>query len=274
MIQIKRPAEPAFLADPTGRWYNETENAKTHYKNGAVGSFEFKLYNDSMIKDELKKVFTKCAYCESSYGAVYDGDVEHFRPKGKVKEKTPQTPGYYWLANNWDNLFLACQQCNQKRKHILYGDDKLIAYGKLDQFPLDNEDKRMIGPDASLDEEEKVRLLINPCKDDPSEHLAYEKEEAVIIPLTKKGKSSIEVYVLQRPILVQERKKQLLKLLKQMLRTKKLLVKLNNSPNNSGIKTEFEEELDNLMDYTKAEEVYAGMSRYFVKEFLKDNGLI
>ena len=94
----------------------ETARAIEHYNNNVEGTFEFKLYNDTKVKDELKKIFAKCAYCESSYGAVYDGDVEHFRPKGRIKEKDPATPGYYWLANNWDNLFLACQHCNQRRK--------------------------------------------------------------------------------------------------------------------------------------------------------------
>ena len=273
MIAIQRPLAPTFLTDPNEKWMQETEKAKTHYKNGTTEPFEFKMYNDTRVKDELKKVFVKCAYCESNYGAVYDGDVEHFRPKGKIKERTPQTPGYYWLANDWDNLFLACQHCNQRRKHILYGENKLEGYGKLDQFPLDPESKRISGPEGVLEDEETARLLINPCKDKPDEHIAYEKEEGVIVPLTEKGKTSARVYVLQRPYLVQERKKKLLKLFKQMFVAKTALEASNADPTNPILKQLFKDTLDIVFEFTKPEEEYAGMCRFFVKEFLKENGL-
>jgi hypothetical protein len=271
MIPIERPPAPAFMTDPNGRWMKETEDAIEHYKDVNADSYDFKLYNDPAVKNELKKVFVKCAYCESSYAAVSDGDVEHFRPKGKVKEKTPQTPGYYWLANNWDNLFLACQHCNQRRKHILYGEEKLEGYGKLDQFPLDPEIHRLIKPDL-LATEEPARLLINPCLDDPTIDLAYEKREAVIVPLTPKGKKSVEVFVLQRPYLVQERKKQLIVLFRQMERVKRELVRLNNDTS-AQQKADFELELKDLMAFTKDEVPYAGMSRFFVKEFLHENNI-
>ena len=165
------------------------------------------MFNNPRVKNALKEIFKKCAYCDASYGAVFDGDVEHFRPKGRIKEKKPQTPGYYWLANDWDNLFLACQHCNQRRKHLLYGAEKLEGYGKLDQFPLEAEEKRISKPGTELKDEEPARLLVNPCIDDPAEHFAYESTEAVVVPLTKKGVTSVNVYVLQRVLLVQERKK-------------------------------------------------------------------
>jgi hypothetical protein len=274
MIKIARPAAPPFLNDSAEKWHAETEAAKTHYLNGATDPFKFEVYNDKRLKAELAKVFVKCAYCESSYAAVYDGDVEHFRPKGKIKEKTPPTPGYYWLANDWDNLFLACQHCNQRRKHILFGEEELASYGKLDQFPLNPEDKRLTGPDSAFEEEEKARLLINPCLDKPEEHLAYEPEQAVIVPLTPKGTVSVNVYVLQRPLLVQERKKRLLDLFTQLSRVKQELEDWNESPGNRRRKERFEFEMKALNSFTGQEKPYAGMCRYFVKKFLKENGLI
>ena len=147
MIRIQRPPAPDFLVDTDGKWAKETKAAIAHYTSGETKAFDFKTYNDTLLKDELKKTFLKCAYCESSYGAVYDGDVEHFRPKGKVAEKDPPTPGYYWLANDWDNLFLACQHCNQRRKHLLFGETELRGYGKLDQFPIATETQRLRKPD-------------------------------------------------------------------------------------------------------------------------------
>ncbi len=269
MIHIEKPAAPAWLTDPVGKWCKETDKAIAHYENGVAEAFKFATYNDTQLKDALKNVFLKCAYCETSYGAVYDGDVEHFRPKGRVKEKNPQNPGYYWLANDWDNLLLSCQHCNQRRQHILYGDDKLEGYGKLDQFPLTDESKRLKPGDA-IDNEEQARLLINPCKENPADHLAYENQEGVILHLSPKGERSIAVYALQRPLLVQERKKQLILLFKQMVRVKRELERLNND-SSSMQKQIFNQELDDLMEFGKDASLYAGMCRYFIKEFLKEN---
>ncbi|MBJ2126590.1 hypothetical protein [Flavobacterium sp. IB48] len=276
MINIVRTPAPDFLVDQNGKWFKETVRAIEHYTNKNEGSFEFKLYNDTKVKDELKKIFVKCAYCESSYGAVYDGDVEHFRPKGRIKEKNPATPGYYWLANNWDNLFLACQHCNQRRKHILYGETDENGYGKLDQFPLVSEADRLINHedhDLVFTTEENSRLLIDPCKDDPRIHFNYENTEAVIIPLTNKAIASVNVYVLQRPLLVKERKVQMLKLFGQIKCVMRELERLNRDVNDQVQKDIFTEEFNRLMEYADGKAVYAGMCRFFINRFLEDNNL-
>jgi len=49
----------------------------------------------------------------------------------------------------------------------LLGKDKLEGYGKLDQFPLNSEKKRLVNHKQKLSKEESIRLLINPCTDDP-----------------------------------------------------------------------------------------------------------
>lgn len=274
MIYIPRPAAPGFLTDPHGRWCQETNAAIAHYTNGRQGAFNFMLYNHQQVKDELRKVFPKCAYCESSYGAVADGDVEHFRPKGRIAEKDPQTPGYYWLANDWDNLFLACQHCNQRRKHILHGELQAQGYGKLDQFPLAEESHRLKDHlELVIEHEERERLLINPCLDDPNVHLAYEESEGVVVPLTAKGAKSVEVYVLQRRLLVNERKMQMLKLYDQMACLKRELERLNRNLEDEEQMAAFKIEFRRMMDFADAKSNYAGMSRYFIRKFLLQNGL-
>jgi len=274
MISIKRPQSPPFLKDRKGKWRLETEEAIKHYGPGtATKAFEFKVYSDAALKEELKKVFKhKCAYCESSYGAVYDGDIEHFRPKGKVKEKQPSTPGDHWLANDWDNLLLSCEHCNQSRKHLLEGEQGPTPLGKKDQFPLSDETKRVGTHTLSLKEEERVRLLLNPCKDKPEKHFEYDIKKGVIKPLTDRGRTSVKIYALQRPLLVNERKNKLDDLLLQMERTKERLDEFNLS-HSPAHRTKFETEFDRLNDFTAADKPYAGMCRFFVRRFIKDNGI-
>lgn len=272
MIHIERPAAPEFLTDPNRKWVKEIEKAKKHYEDPNAKAFEFSAYNDPELKAALKEVFKKCAYCETNYGAVYDGDVEHFRPKGKVSEKNPQTPGYYWLANDWDNLLMSCQHCNQRRNHVVEALSAAVSLGKLDQFPLIDETKRAMTPDDEIAEEESVRLLLHPCKDRPEEHFEYEDKESVMIPLSERAKTSIEVYALRRPELVRARKILLIALFQQIVRVMRELERFNRSGSDDD-KQVFEEELDLLIKFTEPEANYAGMSRYFIKLFLAANNL-
>lgn len=275
MIAIQRPPAPKFLKEKTKKWFLETQEAIAHYENPANNKpFKFKAYNDPLLKSELKKVFKKCAYCESLYDHVSDGDIEHFRPKGQVNEKNPQSPGYYWLANNWDNLLLSCMHCNQRRKHQLYSESVLYTRGKLDQFPLSDEGKRINNhKKRSLAAEERVRLLLNPCKDNPEKHFKYEMEEGVIIPITEMAKKSIEVYVLQRVNLVKERKNVLVLLFTQMDRVLRELERFSNdqTPHQKAI---LQREMEYLIEFTKEEKPYAGMCRYFVRTFLSENKIV
>ena len=73
--------------------------------NGKVaGTLEFKQTVWKAAKPQLKiESGGKCAYCESPTDSVAHGDVEHFRPKSV----------YWWLAYCYDNYVYACQICNQ-----------------------------------------------------------------------------------------------------------------------------------------------------------------
>lgn len=74
--------------------------------------------------------FDKCWYTECrSPGA--DNDIDHFRPKGKVRGDRAH-PGYYWLAFDWKNMRLSCQRANRPR--IAPGER--VAGGKATHFPL------------------------------------------------------------------------------------------------------------------------------------------
>ena len=74
--------------------------------------------------------FDKCWYTEcKSPGA--DNDIDHFRPKGRVREDRTH-PGYYWLAFDWKNMRLSCQRANRPR--IAPGAP--VAGGKATHFPL------------------------------------------------------------------------------------------------------------------------------------------
>ena len=72
-----------------------------------VGSDEPKSSVWKAAKAQLRRESDgKCAYCEGKSSHVAHGDVEHFRPKDE----------YWWLAYCYDNYVYACQICNQVHK--------------------------------------------------------------------------------------------------------------------------------------------------------------
>jgi uncharacterized protein (TIGR02646 family) len=276
MIRIERGPSPVFLTDPEGPWCKETDEAIRYYADPAnTKAFRFEMYNDERLKEALRAVFTKCAYCESKYAGTSDGDIEHFRPKGRVMGKNPETPGYYWLANDWDNLLLSCQHCNQGRKHRLYdqidgeGNKKV---GKVDQFPLLAPGMWTSAPHGALTAEEPYRLLLNPCIDNPEDHFEYLDTHALMVPKTEMAKKSIEVYALRRRFLVQERKEVLSNILVQLNQLKYVLENFNQNPEQRH-KDALIRCWDTIKGFTAAEARYAGMARFFVKKFLVKNQL-
>jgi len=127
----------------------------------------------------------KCGFCECKVLPTGRGDVEHYRPKGEVRELPPPTArgaqgryestpsgrergavvpggGYWWLAYAWTNWLFACTSCNQDWKRNF--------------FPL-------TPPAPSIAEgceKAEAALLLAPFgDDDPVRHLRYEADGQV-----------------------------------------------------------------------------------------------
>jgi hypothetical protein len=173
-------------------WKNETEEARANAQqhHGDRG-FEFpSLW--SMLKEHLKDVFgNRCAYCDGAYQAFGYGDVEHYRPKGKVIED-PNHPGYWWLAYDPNNYLPSCQLCNQKAKKNHFPIAGVRAQSPAD--PLEREEPLLLRPDQDRWQE---HVRFRPSLD--SEKPAFAEE------LTPKGKESIQVLELNRPELREAR---------------------------------------------------------------------
>lgn len=210
MIFVDRAAVPvpAFLRSPRVSAARQSilqildEASKQHLKQL---SFRFDPSLWVKAKPALSDLFHgKCAYCESrdELGAL---DLEHFRPKANASDLTglkTDNLRYAWLAYDWDNLLLACRACNLTRKlsdHII---------GKGARFPVLGE-RAHLG--ATVDEcrySEKGTLL-DPCFDDPGEHLTF-NNDGRCEPLSSRGELSILVIGLNRPALIDARRRALL----------------------------------------------------------------
>lgn len=114
----------------------------------------FKYNEDFIVKALWRMQHEKCCYCENKIPFKgHSKAVDHFVPKAKVKE----------LTNDWDNLLLACAQCNGKKSDNF----------PLELFKIDNPNSKVVYLRKKRDFRNGSPLLINPTKEDPEEYLDF-----------------------------------------------------------------------------------------------------
>lgn len=234
MIKIKRPKKaPACLTGPSSAAAYELAEAKLHYAGAPTTAFPFKVYGRPEVKRALEAMsHYKCVYCESDYGAVYDGAVEHYRPKGSLPDLHP---GYWWLAATWTNLLSSCQHCNEGRSHVIVDLNMTMAEaarlhrearnlkggGKASQFPVRG--TRKLPYSTSLASEDA--LIIDPTRRDPIDHIYFPPELGVSLAAPVQtgsgsdpyGLTTINVTALNRYDLVRARSQVLMDLRRSVL---------------------------------------------------------
>jgi hypothetical protein len=92
--------------------------------------------DNDYIWTQLKPVLLKWSHKKCWYSELRDDGsdyhVDHFRPKGRVRDEgVPDRDGYWWLAFNWMNYRAAVAWVNS-----LHGSEEGPARGKADHFPL------------------------------------------------------------------------------------------------------------------------------------------
>ena len=186
MIKINKPAQvPITLRrrgiTETQNYCNEVENNIPDFLSGRIklAKAVSTVYGSDSVKRALINCHNgKCCYCERKRDRV-EIDIEHYRPKHAFTENREDTvkqyPGYYWLAYNWENLFLSCKECN-------------ITW-KKNSFPLSNPRSRSRWHDDNNIIENEEPLLVNPS-DEPREHIRFNNDAPY--PKTKEGQVTIE----------------------------------------------------------------------------------
>jgi uncharacterized protein (TIGR02646 family) len=197
MIRVAKPEQaPAILRN---RGQRTTEANQQAFVNGELlFEFDSSIYGAKSVKSALKKAqHNKCAFCESKVSHIAHGDVEHYRPKGGVRqnESDPlEQPGYFWLAYVWENLFFACQLCNQSFKKNM--------------FPLADHTKRARSHLDDLATEEP--MLINPADEEPGGFIGFREEIAFPIDDHPRAHTTIEVLGLNREAMAEHRRDHLI----------------------------------------------------------------
>lgn len=246
MIRIDKPPRPPDVL--LNRGIKQTEKDKAAYDNNpddylsGRDKFPIKdtIYGHESVKDvQLNSQHGKCCYCEK----ISRGEIEHYRPKGAVKQSSKSTiryPGYYWLAYDWDNLLVSCTDCNRS-KSIL--------------FPLEDEAARARSHHDNIQDEKP--LFINPAKDDPREHIIFRGEEPV--PVTELGRKTIESLKLRRPDLQESRRTRL-----ECLEVVRSLIVAGENFDNPNMQEQIKKAIDHLETAVSPESQFSSMAQDFL----------
>lgn len=144
---------------------DEEHSSKSAYNDGNTDD------KDS-LKWTLKQIYyEKCAFCESDIKHEI-GDIEHFRPKNKNKNKIKKCDNsysYYWLAFSWDNLIPSCSRCNGKKSNCFDIDGERVTYDIQDNL------KDLHNKTKDYNKIEKPKIL-HPEHDKFEEKIEFRKE--------------------------------------------------------------------------------------------------
>jgi len=103
MRNLKKQPIPGVLSANADDWLAE-------YIADPGSDTKRNRYRHAEIKRSLRvETAGKCVYCESKIGHTSPGDVEHKAPSSKRAD----------LHFDWDNLTLACTECNRRKSAYL-----------------------------------------------------------------------------------------------------------------------------------------------------------
>jgi len=157
--------------------------------------FDRAVYGHHDVRQALDELFfSKCAFCERALGITSPLDVVQLRPQqGALDLGGSLAPDHYWwLAYEWENLYPSCRDCARVRGT---------------RFPVSEPRARVGTKGPKLNRERP--LLLDPCRDDPEQHLLYGNDGSVVSD-DERGRVTCEMFDLNRPMLINARREALM----------------------------------------------------------------
>ncbi|CAN94246.1 hypothetical protein predicted by Glimmer/Critica [Sorangium cellulosum So ce56] len=222
MIKIQKPAEAPETLQKAQKlvegWKKDYKKIRKRTRaRERLASFvksidiDSSMYAASDVKSALvRSHYGKCVFCESRILHVGHGDVEHFRPKGgftvfdssraSQRSDLSHDNPYIGLAYDWNNLFLACQICNQVYKKNFFDMMPDTAEAGQDLSEMDDEKRREISEKRAErakpfeDVHDEKAVLIHPSNENPRQFIQFDPmtAEALGAKLTSSGEKGFK----------------------------------------------------------------------------------
>lgn len=177
----------------------EAERAARFFRLSDRGQQRFEFSQEVIDEtwSELNELFWgTCAFCESEVEPL-DLNVTRFRPKTEAcnLDNSTDSEHYWWLAYEWENLYLTCTTCDRNKQNFFPVEGPRLPIG-------------VRGPGIA----EERNLLIDPCRDQPSQYLLFSEDGNVggipwnPISGSDRGAVTVQTFGLNRPELVAARR--------------------------------------------------------------------
>lgn len=143
------------------------------------------FWRDDRIRDWLMEQFAnKCWYTEAEE-SISPIHVDHFRPKGRVKNLDGSYEnGYWWLTFNWKNYVIAGHLINSK---------------KSDRFPLMEGERRAAANCSEMQLRLEGAVLIDPLTDQ-TRLISYDRDDDGCIAVLAGGIDALEQFKAEQTI--------------------------------------------------------------------------
>jgi uncharacterized protein (TIGR02646 family) len=214
MRHIERLHKPAILEEKQAEWQAKYEERLTMEPKARPDSTK---YAHKQIKDTLYAMSNgKCFYCETKLSGM-NKEVDHF-----VEVAIDHSKAY-----DWENLYLACTNCNDKLDNIA------IPVGEV----------------------------LDPCRDSDEEiqrHITFVDEQICAVDSSEKGLKTIKKYKLNSDLLDMRRGRWLNRLLVDALSIQDNMIA-------EGRNATTEAERRTMLRYMSPDQPYSLMSEVFIK---------
>jgi uncharacterized protein (TIGR02646 family) len=262
VIRIHKPKTPPkkLTTDGTQKCKSHCDayslNPSAYETNQEKFDFASSIYAHESVKEALIKAqHQKCCFCERIIGK--NGDVEHFRPKGAYRQSQGESlkyPAYYWLAYQWENLYLSCSSCNSRHKKNL--------------FPLQDPSKRATNHNQRITKESP--LFIDCGKENPEDFIGFRAEYAYAIDGNKRGQTTIDYLDLNSDDLIESRRQRL----NDLRELNKILASAIENPQNQKLQ-ELAGEIKVHLEASLADSaVFAAAARCAIRTNFQESDLI
>ena len=216
MRHIERLPRPAILNEKQTEWQEKYEEKLAENPNARP---DHSKYAYKQIKEALYAMsYGKCFYCETKLSGGCK-EVDHFIEVGIDHSK----------AYEWENLYLACTNCNDKMNHVAI----------------------------------PVTEALDPCLDsdeDIQRNITFVEEQISAVHGSQKGLNTIKKFKLNSELLDMRRGQWLKKLLKTVVDIQKRMIE-------EGRRAVTEEERERLLRYTMPDQPYSLMSEVYLKTY-------
>ena len=198
MIRLERTAAPEVLSERAIVETDRTAEAFFAEETSAARrrSFDFDFWPwliEALIPPLAEMSHGRCCFCGRADGHEIDMRPHRLRPPQDAVAADGRTSRrhYWWLAYEWENLYLACGGCRK-------------AQGS--KFPTEKRRAR-VGTRSGLNERE-LPLVVDPAGQDPEPHFVY-LDSGEVTWSDERGLITIETFDLNRPELIEGRRERI-----------------------------------------------------------------